>query len=173
MAGIRMYLHRDSLASCNCWSCCRTESLSYLLMLGIEDIQLPRLSLGILCLQVLLQPLLGLVALGEETLEAGDEAAQLLLLLFEVATFRLQSCFLQLLLLLQLQDHGLELCSFGSEAGHLLLQLLQLQNVPHDFSVLLGATLLQLGQLVFQQRNLSLENLYYLFQAFLLLKGSM
>lgn len=88
MAGICKYLHRDALASCNCWSCCRTESLSCLLMLGIEDNQLPRLSLGILCLQVLLQSLLGSVALGEGALEAGDEAAQLPLLL-EVATFRL------------------------------------------------------------------------------------
>lgn len=69
------------------------DRVSYLLMLGIEDNQLPRLSLGILCLQVMLQPLVGPVALGEEALEAGDEAAQLLLLLLEVATFILQGCF--------------------------------------------------------------------------------
>lgn len=146
------------------------QSLCCLLMLGGEGNQLPKLSLGILCLQVPLQSLLGLVTLGEGVLEAGDEAAHLPLLL-EVATFRLQGCFLQLFLLLQLQDHGLELLSSGSEAGYLLLQLLQFQNVPHDFSVLLGATLLQLGQLVFQQRNLCLENLCYLFQAFLLAKA--
>lgn len=161
MAGISKYLHRDALASCYCWICCRTESLSCLLMLGIEGNQLPRLSLGILCLQVLLQSLLGPVALGEGALEAGDEAAQQPLL--KVATFRMQGCFLQLLLLLQPQEKSLELCSFGSEAGYFLLQLLQIQNVPHDFSVLLGSILFQLGQLVFQQRNLSLENVCYLF----------
>lgn len=89
-----MYLHRDALASCSCWSCCRTESLSCLLILGIEAKQLPRLSLGILCLQVLLQSLLDSVTLGEGALEAGDEAAHLPLLLLDVATFRLQGCFL-------------------------------------------------------------------------------
>lgn len=108
MAGISKYLHRDALASCYCWSRCRTESLSCLLMLGSEGNQLPRLSLGILCLQVLLQSLLGPVALGEGALEAGDEAAQQPLL--EVATFRMQGCFLQLLLLLQPQEKSLELC---------------------------------------------------------------
>lgn len=172
MAATHMYLHRDVLASCSSSSSCRTESLSCLLMLGIEGNQLPRLSLGILCLQVLLQSLLGSVTLGEGALEAGDQAAHLPLLLLEVATFKLQSCFLQLLLLLQPQDRGLELCWFGGEAAYLLLQLLQLQNVPDDFSVLLCTTLLQLGQLVFQERNLSLEN-RSLFQAFLLAKGSM
>lgn len=161
MAGIHMYLHRDALASCNCWSCCRT--VPFLVCSCIEGNQLPRLSLGILCL-------LGPVVLGEGALETGDEAAQLLLLM-EVASLRLLGCFLQLLLL-QPWDHGLEFCSFGSKAGYLLLQLFQLQNVPHDFSVLLGATLFQHGQLVFQERNLSLENLYYLFQELLLLKAA-
>lgn len=94
MAGIHVYLHKDALATCSCWSCCRTEFLSCRLMLDIEGNQLPRLFLGSLYLQILLRSLLGPVALGEGTLEAGDEAAQLLLLLLEAATFRLQGCFL-------------------------------------------------------------------------------